>query len=91
MKTLHPRRRPTPTLFLKATIVLGAIVAAVALAAQARSLAIDDLRLEVRLSSLALSPDARTAVVVTHRPNYEAIGATARSSSSISPPVCREM
>jgi dipeptidyl aminopeptidase/acylaminoacyl peptidase len=40
-------------------------------AAQTRVLGIDDLRLEVGVSSLALSPDGAAAIVVTSRPNYD--------------------
>lgn len=71
MKTSQPRHRPTSPLFVKATIVLGAILAPGALTAQARVLAIDDLRLEVGVSAPALSPDGKSVVVITSRPNYE--------------------
>jgi len=39
--------------------------------AQASTLTLDDLRLEVGVSDLALSPDGSAVVVVTSRPNYE--------------------
>ena len=42
-----------------------------ALEAQAGTLTVDDLRLEVGVSSPEISPDGRSVVVVTSKPNYE--------------------
>ena len=49
----------------------GASVAAPVATAQNRPLTVDDLRLEVGVSSPEISPDGRSVVVVTSRPNYE--------------------
>ncbi len=55
---------------LAVTVALGAVLAP-ALSAQTRTLTVDDLRLEVGLSDPVISPDGRSVVVVTSRPNYE--------------------
>jgi dipeptidyl aminopeptidase/acylaminoacyl peptidase len=50
---------------------LSAAGRTVAGAFQARTLTVDDLRLEVSLSDPQLSPDGRSVVVVTSRPDYD--------------------
>ena len=59
------------SLFLVAFLAAGASVAPPALEAQGRTLTVDDLRLEVGVSSPQISPDGHAVVVVTSRPNYE--------------------
>ncbi len=62
------RRHPVTILVTTGLLVLGTSETAVA---QTRTLEVDDLRLEVGLTSPVLSPDGRHAVIGTSTPNYE--------------------
>jgi dipeptidyl aminopeptidase/acylaminoacyl peptidase len=53
------------------TLTLMLVATPVSVFAQERTLQIDDLRLEVGLSTPVLSPDGSKVVVTTSRPNYE--------------------
>ncbi len=64
-----PRRRiPIALVVALAVMVAGAPPTVLA---QGRTLALDDLRLEVGLSTPVLSPDGRQVVVQTRTPNYD--------------------
>ena len=71
MKRFRENAAPWSILFLVAFWTGCALVSPPALSAQARTLAVDDLRLEVGVSSPEISPDGRAVVVVTSRANYE--------------------
>ncbi len=71
MMGLFPRRG-SRALFLFAAVSAAAVsFGSPGLAAQGRTLAVDDLRLEVGVSSPEISPDGLSVVVVTSKPNYE--------------------
>ena len=61
--------RPLRISFQAAVILL--VTPVMPASAQDGLLELDDLRLETRLSGITLSPDGRSAIVVTSRPNYE--------------------
>jgi len=68
--TTSPYHRRVPTnLVVALTIILTGSPSIVF--AQSRPLEVDDLRLEVGVSTPVLSPDGRQAVVTTSTPNYE--------------------
>lgn len=69
MTTSPRRRRVRSKLVVALTVIL--IGAPSIVLAQARTLEIDDLRLEVGVSTPVLSPDGSQAVVTTSTPNYE--------------------
>ncbi len=65
--------RLPPMCFAMVTFAAGALGMALPAPALAQDdvIRVDDLRLEVGAQSLQLSPDGRSVVVVTSRPNYE--------------------
>lgn len=63
---ISPLRQRLPACCTVAVLAIPA-----ALAAQGRTLTVDDLRLEVGVSSPALSPDGTHAVVILSKPDYE--------------------
>ncbi len=63
--------RPWATMARIVTLTLVLVGAPATVIAQERTLEIDDLRLEVGLSTPVLSPDGSQVVVATSRPNYE--------------------
>ena len=67
------RKGKGPEAILLLCLFLGACALGfpTSLRAQARPLTVDDLRLEVGVSSPEISPDGASIVVVTSRPNYE--------------------
>ena len=70
-----PAFRLTPAFFVATFLLTLGLMAPmgtpVAVGAQARTLTVDDVALEVGVSSPQLSPDSRTVVVVISRPDYE--------------------
>ena len=56
---------------LGATLTVILLGTSATIAAQERTLEIDDLRLEIRVNSPVLSPDGSRAIVTTGTPNYE--------------------
>jgi hypothetical protein len=70
-RSASPRSRVGLPWGLLAFALLFATATPASLGAQARTLTVDDLRLEVGLSGPELAPDGRRAVVVTSRPDYE--------------------
>ena len=70
MMNKMPVRQRKP---VKWAIALAVVMAAAPLALQAenRTLEIDDLRLEVGLSTPVLSPDGSQVIITTSVPNYE--------------------
>ena len=69
MTTSPNHRRARSNLIVALTVVLTGAPSIVF--AQGRSLEVDDLRLEVGVSTPVLSPNGRQAVVTTSTPNYE--------------------
>jgi dipeptidyl aminopeptidase/acylaminoacyl peptidase len=67
------RKGKGPEAILLLCLFLGACALGfpTSLRAQARPLTVDDLRLEVGVSSPEISPDGASIVLVTSRPNYE--------------------
>jgi len=61
-------RAPVGLIVSTTVVLMGAPTVALA---QERTLEIDDLRLEVGVSTPALSPDGRQVIVTTSTPNYE--------------------
>lgn len=70
METCRASLRVVLTLGFVAALALSEAVTPATLAGQAGVLTVDDLHLEVGVSSAAISPDGRSVVVVTRRPNY---------------------
>jgi dipeptidyl aminopeptidase/acylaminoacyl peptidase len=70
-----PSFRDTPAFFVATFLLALGLVAPmgtpVAVGAQVRTLAVDDVALDVGVSSPQLSPDSQSVVVVTSRPDYE--------------------
>jgi dipeptidyl aminopeptidase/acylaminoacyl peptidase len=54
-----------------AALAIILICASVTVSAQDRTLTVDDMRLEIGVSSPALSPDGSQAIITTRTPNYE--------------------
>ena len=72
MSRARMHQRFTPAFFVATCLLaLGAVATPIAVGAQARTLTIDDLRLEVGVSAPQLSPGGRSVAVVTSRPDYE--------------------
>ena len=72
MSRVRMRQRFTSIIFIAVLLLaLGAVGTPIAVGAQARTLAVDDLGLDVGVSAPQLAPDGGSVVVVTSRPDYE--------------------